>query len=103
MGSYTDNLMRRRARRDAPFKGERLTGVAIHRDGLNHTMLKGSHAQIRARLGDEDPYTSNPNDIEGFITSHNRFVTRDEAKSIGDAAGQCRPMARTLLSSDISW
>jgi hypothetical protein len=47
---------------------------------------------------------SNLNDIEGFLTSTGRFVTRDEAQSIALAAGQIRQLQRRpLLSSDIDW
>jgi hypothetical protein len=81
---------------------ERLTSCALIRDGQT-IYGKKSHAQLRASLGDEDPYYPNPKDTLGFWTSKDRFVTRDEAKPIGEAAGQCRPQVRELLSSDITW
>jgi hypothetical protein len=102
MGSYTDNLFRRRRAPKAAFSGERLTDVAIIRDGEVYFGGK-SHAQIRAKIGDDNIYASKPGDVEGFMTSARRFVDRNEAKLIGERAGQCRPMARTLLSSDIDW
>lgn len=86
--------------------GERLKSAAIVRDGKDYSGHK-SHAQVRAALGDEDPYTSNPGDIEGFMTTENRFVTRRQAVKVGVAAGQLTEqwlmVGRELLSSDINW
>jgi hypothetical protein len=86
------------------YAGERLASCAIIRDGVIHNGQR-SHAQIRAALGDTDAYEQKyrPDDHEGFMTSTGRFVTRDEAKPIGEAAGQCQPTVRELLSSDIRW
>ena len=42
-------------------------------------------------------------DVPGFWTSFDRFVTRDEAKLIGEVSGQCSPQQRELLSSDVRW
>lgn len=84
------------------FGGERLIEAAIVRNSHCHAGFR-SHAEIRKALGDEDPYTSKSTDIEGFMTSKARFVRRVEAKDIGIAAGQVRPMDRELLSSDINW
>lgn len=88
------------------YTGERLASCAIIRDGTIHHGQR-SHAQIRGALGDQQPYAEfepcRMNDQEGFMTSHGRFVTRQEAKSIGEAAGQCTPSVRELLSSDIRW
>jgi hypothetical protein len=85
-------------------KCERLASCAIIRDGITHHGRR-SHAEIRRGLGDADAYDQKyrPNDTEGFMTSIGRFVTRQEAKIVGEAAGQCRPTVRELLSSDITW
>lgn len=105
MGAYTDSLYRNRQRGPKPkvYNGERLTAAAIVRDGVTLSGGERSHAAIRCTLGDEDPYTSNPADEEGFLTSTGRFVTRKEAMQIGADAGQCQIMRRELLSSDINW
>lgn len=83
---------------------ERLISCAIVRNGTLQVGFK-SHSELRASLGDVDPYAQKlrPADIEGFFTSKDRFVTREQAKIVGEAAGQCRPMVRELLSSDITW
>lgn len=104
MGSYTDNLTRRhRKAKDAPDASERLVAAALIRDGVTESRGFKSHREIRAALGDEDPAQSNPADKEGFLTSKGRFVDRSEAMLVGDLAGQCSPMLRPLLSSDIRW
>ena len=83
---------------------ERLTGVAIIREGETHKMLQGGHWQLRNRLGDDDPNRRQPGDQEGFWTSKDRFVDRDEAQDIAVESGQIRgKMGRDLLSSDIRW
>ena len=61
---------------------EWLRSCAIERDGLLCCGGFKSHADIRRMLKDEDPYTSKRGDIEGFMTSENRFVTREEGKQI---------------------
>jgi hypothetical protein len=70
-------------------------------------MVKGSHAQLRSRLGDDIIYESRPGDQEGFVTSEGRFVTRLQAVRIGVEAGQLSDqwltVRRDLLSSDINW
>lgn len=112
MGSYTDNLTRRRKRMvfkpvdDEEIRKElpRLVSVAIMRDGTLHKGFK-SHAELRRSLGDKDPYKSTPGDEEGFYTSDEQFVPRHRAKYIAADAGQARPeiarMGREFLSSDI--
>ena len=57
-----------------------------------------SHAELRnyepARRGD----------VCGFMTTRNRFLSRDEAKVVGEQAGQVPPgQRRELLSSDVNW
>lgn len=82
---------------------ERLTSVAIIRNGKTHHGHK-SHWQLRAELGDADPYKSIMSDDEGFYTDTGRFVSRIEAIDIACASGQLdRPLGRKLLSSDLNW
>lgn len=107
MGSYTDNLVKRqKARKKKPLGTERLIEAAIIR---NDDCIAGakSHAEIRAKLGDEEITVSKPQDREGFITSKARFVSRAEAVSVGVEAGQLDEswldVRRPLLSSDIRW
>lgn len=104
MGSYTDGLFRRnrkQAEKPNSKSTERLVSVAIKRDGEVHSRGFKGHAQLRAALGDDLPGSPMPGDVDGFLTSTGRFVTRAEGKEVAVAAGQCRPMARELLSSDI--
>ena len=82
---------------------EHLISAAILRNGSCEAGHK-SHAEIRSALGDEHPYTSNPSDVEGFLTSNNRFVSRREAVRVGIAAGQLpESFCRDVLSSDVNW
>lgn len=82
---------------------ERLIACAIIRDGVTHSGGR-AHWEVRQKMCDVYPYMKGPStDISGFLTSEGRFVTRDEAKPIAEAAGQCRPQGRELLSSDIDW
>lgn len=103
MGSYTDRLFRRNKGKQSTSSksAERLVSVAIKRDGVVHSSGFKGHAQLRAALGDDLPGSPLAGDVDGFMTSTGRFVTRAEGKEVAIAAGQCRPMARELLSSDI--
>lgn len=87
----------------AAYKGERLVAAALIRDGVTQSRGFKEHWRIREALGDEEPSKKNSVDEYGFLTSIGRFVNRDEAMEIGAAAGQCQPMNRELLSSDINW
>lgn len=88
---------------------ERLRAAAIMREG--EVLERGfkSHWQLRAALdpNDPDPRKGRPGDIEGFVTSAGRFVTRTEARSVAISSGQISKMweraQRQLLSSDINW
>ena len=129
MGSYTDRLAARlrdggngrksarptrqhadamktaRAVADTP-DSERIVAVAIIRDSEVHSRGFKSHAQLRAALGDAQPYQdiARPNDTEGFLTSTGRFVNRREVVQVAQQSGQCRGRIGELLSSDIdSW
>lgn len=112
MGSYTDNLRRKlvmsKKLKTMRAKAERLVSCAIMRDGEIWSFGPSrSHAEIRRKLADADPYTSMPGDREGFITSEDRFVGRTEAKIVALGSGQISPdwegVRRELLSSDINW
>lgn len=104
MGTYTDNLYKRRKTKmpKQRFSGEYLVSCAIKR---GDTVNKGfkAHWELRASLGDEAPEKPLAGDINGFFTSEGRFVDRDEAKLIADVAGQANVSMRELLSSDINW
>jgi hypothetical protein len=84
------------------LKIERLVAVAFIRDGETHHGFR-SHYELRSSLGDAHPADPKRGDVPGFWTSFERFVTRDEAKLIGEVSGQCRPQQRELLSSDVKW
>lgn len=89
---------------ERPKDVEYLVGVAIIRDGVEHTYPGGSHSDIRRTLGDANPYKSTPGDAEGFYTSKGNVVSRWEALSIGIKSGQVKSMSnRELLSSDVNW
>ncbi len=105
MGSYTTNLFKKNKPAQRNPNAERLHLAAIKRDGEIHTGngTARAHWEIRHALGDENPSQKNFDDIEGFLTSTGRFVTRFEAQAVGEEAGQCRPQGRELLSSDINW
>lgn len=85
---------------------ERLTEAAIIRGGTTHAGWR-SHGEIRCSLDDEYPYEQRrrPEDTEGFMTSHGRFVSREDAVQIGVASGQLNQqwlkVGRPLLSSDV--
>lgn len=86
-----------------PSADERLVACALtDHEGITHHGHR-SHSELRASLGRTNAYGSDPTDTYGFWTSADRFVTRDEAKLIGECAGQCRYQQRELLSSDIDW
>lgn len=108
MGKYSNNLAERlRGRRVAKTEPwpdvERLKCAAVLRNGKVHDGLR-SHYELRNALGDPSPQTSNPNDIEGFLTTTGRFVNRNEAQDVAIAASQIRSViGRPLLSSDINW
>lgn len=125
MGSYTNRLARRlreggrkgtptgryradgeKAARAVAGVTERLVSVAIVREGRVHSRGFKSHAELRAALGDAEPYQQieRPWDVEGFLTSTGRFVNRREAVHVANESGQCRGRVGELLSSDIdSW
>lgn len=85
-------------------KAEKLVAVAFMRDGETYHGWK-SHSDLRRSIGDQDPYRPQPQDIAGFWTDRDRFVTRREAVPIAVAAGQISKdwlnVHRELLSSDV--
>lgn len=106
MGAYGDALRRRlhkRTRTGRLSAKERLIECAIMPpDGSVRHGFR-SHAQLRGSLGWSNPSQSMRGTRDGFWTSNDRFVSRDEAKIIGEEAGQTQPQGRELLSSDIRW
>jgi hypothetical protein len=89
---------------------EKLVAAAIERDGKVLERGFKSHFQLRSALDpdDPDPRYGKPGDIDGFMTSTGKFVTRAEAVPIAVAAKQIHPTwgtgsHRPLLSSDITW
>lgn len=85
---------------------ERLMYAAILRDGHCHGGAK-SHAEVRRKLGDENPYEHTLGDTEGFVSSRGQFYSRYAAIPVGVRAGQLDRrwlnVSRELLSSDIDW
>lgn len=85
------------------MKTEKLVAAALIRNGVLESRGFKSHREIKAALGDANPSQKNFDDEEGFLTNTGRFVDREEAKRIGIASEQVRPMQRDLLSSDVNW
>ncbi|MBB5985985.1 hypothetical protein [Sphingobium lignivorans] len=86
---------------------ERLIAVAIQRGPTLTSSAFKSHVDLRMALGDQNPYLGQPGDIDGFMSSTGRFLTRRDAVSVAIKAGQLSPRwlnaTRELLSSDINW
>jgi hypothetical protein len=86
---------------------ERLTAVAIQRKGETFSQNFRSHYQLRCWLSDPNPQVSTPGDLDGFLTSTGRFVTRKEARLIAIESGQVsehwKTATRDILSSDVNW
>jgi len=105
VGAFSQNLGRRLRRHQ---NAERLVGVGIQRAGevVGGGMWR-SHYELRAGLGDANPAERQPDDVEGFITSTGRFLTRRAAIPVAIDAGQLneswRDTRRDLLSSDVGW
>lgn len=91
-----------------PKPKERLTDTAIQREGEVKSGFR-SHYQLRLSLDPtaNDHRRGRPGDVDGFITSTGRFVTRKEARLIALECGQVshhwKNATRDLLSSDILW
>ena len=113
MGSYANKLSARlRGNKQQESKPkttpgvERLRAVAILRDGKILERGFKSHWQLRAVLNPErhDHTKTIPGDVDGFVTTTDRFVDRTEAQKVAFSAGQISSlMRRALLSSDITW
>lgn len=84
---------------------ERLKCCAIVR---NTVLCQGfqAHWQLRQDINPAKP-EGHRGDVEGFMTTFDRFVTRHEAITVGIASGQLHHLwkqaTRELLSSDINW
>ncbi len=99
MGSYTDKLFKNKRR--LKVKPEHyIVDCAIRRGGVEHSGFR-THADLRRELGDKNPYMKKTDDVEGFMDNTGSFCDRDTARRIAVEAGQCMPMRRELLSSDI--
>lgn len=117
MGHFTDNLFKKGRTgtstgrfasyeprmRQPPRTSERLTEVAIMlADGsVKHGFR--SHGELRRSLKWDNPYETRPGTRDGFWTNEGRFLTRAEAKELGNRSGQAPRMDRELLSSDVDW
>jgi hypothetical protein len=103
MGKYSDDLAKRMRQKKTQQTGERLECAALLRGGVLHSGPR-SHYEIRSSLGDSNPQASNLLDVEGFLTTTGRFVTRAEAQGVAVAAGQIRERQyQPLPSSDVDW
>lgn len=107
MGTYTKNLFKRdrKANKSQPARNvERLTSCAILlADG---TVLKGhrSHYMLRSNAGWDNPSQHARGTQDGFWTSEERFVSREDGLRIAKRSGQVpERFDRELLSSDILW
>lgn len=85
----------------------RLVSCALIRDGVTHSRGFKEHWQIRAALGDADPYQKKMTDEYGFLDSLGVFHDRLEAILVAVDAGQLdrswERIPRELLSSDLRW
>jgi hypothetical protein len=85
----------------------RIVSCALIRDGETHSRGFKEHWQIRAALGDTDPYQKKMTDEYGFLDSLGVFHDRYEAIPIAVDAGQLNArwleLPRELLSSDLNW
>lgn len=88
MGAYADGLLKRAQSRGEAHKPkpvdqtvERLRAVAILRNGAVLERGFKAHWELRAALNPElmDHTQTIPGDIDGFITTANRFVDRAAA------------------------
>lgn len=112
MGRYADNLLKRLQDRQKPPRkidpnAERLVAAAIVRASVVYHRAK-SHYELRMQINDDgNGDRREPGDVDGFWTSKDRFVSREEAKAVGVEAGQLHESwlnaGRELLSSDINW
>lgn len=84
---------------------ERIVRAAVH-DGIKiwSVASPGGHAQVHAYMAacKRDPFAYGDN--QGFVTSHGRFVDREEGLKIAQAASQIKhkhPSHRELYSEDM--
>ena len=65
--------------------------------GFRHNNIIGAFPTNTKHINDGKEYKT----IQGFITSHGRFVTREEAALIAYNAGQIREQVKWLFSEDL--
>lgn len=106
MRSMRRRLKQKKAESQPQKSKEKLVAVAIVRDGVVHSKGFKEHWRLRASL---DPNNFAPTehvqgDTDGFLTSEDRFLDREQAQWVAFKAGQIRDvLPRPLLSSDLNW
>lgn len=65
--------------------------------GFRHNNIIGAFPTNNKHRNDGKEYKT----IQGFITSHGRFVTREEAALIAYNAGQIREQVKRLFSEEL--
>jgi hypothetical protein len=116
MGSYTKNLFKKdrvinrihttvddSEPEAKPKEVIKIVSCAIIRDDKVISGKFRSHSDVRAHLGDEDPYEQKNGDQHGFVTSGGVYVNRRAAGRIAYEAGQTNTLWPELLSSEIKW
>ena len=83
---------------------ERIVAAAMQIDGLTISLPRpAGHGEVMALATDAINYTPAA-EIQGFVTSEGRFVTRVEAMKIAHRAGQEfreKPRSHQLFSEDL--
>lgn len=103
MGNYTRNLFKNKRNKSKHNPAIlKLTSCAIIKDGTIHSGCK-THYDLRSKLNYEDPYKSDPDDIEGFMTSNGSFVDRTEAARIAYISDQTHGYLNKLQSDQVLW
>lgn len=84
---------------------ERLTGVALKRDGVIYATSDHEHWALRYSLWpDADTHETMKGRIDdepGFRTNLREWISRAEAAEIGRLSGQVSSQCRELLSCDV--
>lgn len=71
--------------------------------GVEGTVVTGKRHKDCLSLGFCMPihFSLKEGEVQGFLTSHRRFVTREEAARIAYIAGQIKEKKETLFSEDL--